>query len=487
MKKPFIKLFKTPNSKYFLVVNKNEFVEVSDESYDYLSYILENEDSLDNLKQMPNELLEIQSMGYLSVESAVREVRHAYTDVLDVFLSRKMSKITLQLTQDCNLRCKYCVYSDEDNVRQRSHSRKRMDWETAKKAVDFLWEHSVDSINVNIGFYGGEPLLEFPLIKQVVKYSHELFIGKILSLSITTNITLLTDDMIRFFDEHEVSLLVSLDGPKEIHDKNRVFVNGEGTFDSVIERIQRIKELAPKLFKRLQVSMVIDPSDDFDCFNSMIIEGAELEKSNIFGTIVDLEYDDKVAIASDDYIVQYEYQRFLALLSIFGRFPKSEVSAITAFALQKFMGEIPTIASGVALNRIDVPSGTCIPGQMKLFVNAYGNFFPCERVSEASPAMIIGNLDEGFNLHNANQILNIGNLTQEECVSCWCFRYCNLCAKNADSGGDNLSKSKKLMSCESSRASAYSKLRDYLLIKETPIYYPQQIRPLGMEEEGVMA
>ncbi len=73
------------------------------------------------------------------------------------------------------------------------------------------------------------------------------------------------------------------------------------------------------------------------------------------------------------------------------------------------------IESGAALRRIDAPSGPCIPGQLRLFVNVHEQLFPCERVSERSPAMCIGTLDDGFNLENAQKILNVGKLTEESC------------------------------------------------------------------------
>jgi uncharacterized protein len=160
---PFIKLFRTPNAGYFLDVNKNKIILISDRSYQYLSSVLSN---IDNEICMPEELIELKSQGYLASESVVKEVRHVYSDSLALFLERKIGKVTLQLTQNCNFRCKYCIYTEKPNSKQRSHSAKRMEWITAKKAIDFLWLHSPDSTRVNIGLYGGEPLLEFQLIKK---------------------------------------------------------------------------------------------------------------------------------------------------------------------------------------------------------------------------------------------------------------------------------------------------------------------------------
>ena len=170
MKKPMLALFSTPNENYFFDVNRNEVVPISDASYAYLQQALGGKGT--DLPA-PAQVNMLKEQGYFSTESYIKEVRHIYSDYLSVFLARKLTKITVQLTQNCNFRCKYCIYSETHNTRQRSHSTERMTWETAKKAIDFLREHSVDSPEVNIGFYGGEPLLEFPLLKKAVEYSEQ--------------------------------------------------------------------------------------------------------------------------------------------------------------------------------------------------------------------------------------------------------------------------------------------------------------------------
>ncbi|MEL7658260.1 MAG: radical SAM protein, partial [Bacillota bacterium] len=107
-----------------------------------------------------------------------------------------------------------------------------------------------------------------------MKYAEERFFGKEVSFNITTNGTLLTSEMVQFFQDHEVNLMISLDGPKEINDKNRVFANGRGTFDAVMKQIEMIKQVAPDYAKRLAISMVMDPENDFDCINNIFLEGA---------------------------------------------------------------------------------------------------------------------------------------------------------------------------------------------------------------------
>lgn len=146
--KPFIQLFKTPRSQYVFDVNKNEILPVSAESFSFLKQCMAGEADVER-----SEITEIQNLiqeGYLRTESVVQEIRHPYTPYLKYFLDRKIAKITLQVTQGCNLRCKYCIYSENINAHQRSHSNKRMSWETAKKGIDFLRAHSIDSEKVNM-------------------------------------------------------------------------------------------------------------------------------------------------------------------------------------------------------------------------------------------------------------------------------------------------------------------------------------------------
>lgn len=472
MKPPFVELFRTPNGNYFLDVNKNELIPISEPSFNYLRAILAGTGSD---TPMPQELEELQAQGYLASQSVVQEIRHPYSRFLKTYLERKLGKITLQLTQNCNFRCKYCVYSEEINKRQRSHSTARMSWDVAKQAIDFLWKHSVDSKKINIGFYGGEPLLEFPLLKRVVEYSKERFFGKDLSFNITTNGTLLTDEMIYYFRDHNVSMMISLDGPKEINDRNRVFADGRGTYDAVMERIARIKEIAPDYASKLQISMVMDPENDFDCINAIYLEGNELERLSIMSTIVDRDYDDEDVAFSEEYLWKYEYHRFLAILAYFGRFPEEKVSPIAQQWIIATLKDHLKIEGSPSLRNIDAPSGPCVPGQLRLFVDVNGRFFPCERVSESSPAMCIGTLDGGFDLEQVERILNVGCLTETACKKCWCFRYCTLCAKKADNGYE-LSAETKLAACQEAKAAAYSMFRNYLLFKEIPACYPAQIR-----------
>ncbi|WP_066718703.1 radical SAM protein [Clostridium sp. Marseille-P299] len=470
----YIKLFSTPNGKYIFDVNSNMMLPILESSFEYLQKLLSEEIQDDVC--LPDELRELKENGYISSDSKVKEIKHSYTDFLPTFLERKLSKITLQLTQNCNFRCKYCIYSDTRNLGQRTHSPQIMEWETAKCAIDFIWEHAVDSNSVNIGLYGGEPLLEFHLLKQIVEYSEERFRGKALTFNMTSNGTLLNEDIILFLEKHNISLMISLDGPREVNDLNRVFADGRGSYDAVTKGISLVRKVAPDYAKNMQISMVMDPQLDFDCFNSVCIDGDEFDKLNIVSSIVDYTYDGQTLCFSEEYTWKYEYQRFLALLAHFGRFPDELVSPILKRSVGMVVKDNIKIDAPSALRYFDAPSGPCIPGQLRLFVNTYGKFFPCERVSETTPCMCIGSLEEGFNYENASAILNVGKITESACKNCWCFRYCTICAKKADDGTDKLSDIVKISNCDEVKRATINKLKHYLLFKEVPFYYSAEVR-----------
>jgi len=151
--KPFIHLVQSPMSKAFYDVNTNSLVRVDVETYNYLENLVMSENEACNYAEHPLTRRLFDS-GYLS-NKRVSHLEHPATHELEDLLDRSLRLLTLQLTQNCNLRCAYCIYSEKTNERQRAHSKRSMSFETAKKAVDFLVKHSVDTETVAIGFYGG--------------------------------------------------------------------------------------------------------------------------------------------------------------------------------------------------------------------------------------------------------------------------------------------------------------------------------------------
>ena len=468
--KPFIKLFRTPNSQYFYDVGKNEIVRITRELFAYLQGLLDGVET--QLGQESQEMFDsLRDAGYLS-DKHPQKIQHPYLRILPDLLERKIENLILQLTQDCNFRCKYCIYSEDINTKQRSHSKKEMTWESAKKAIDFYRDHSVDSASRNIGLYGGEPLLNFSLVRQVIDYAEKELIGKPLTFSLTTNGSLLTTNIIDFLAEHGVNMMISIDGPKSVNDKNRIFKNGQGTFDSVINKIKLIKDTHPEYAKKVRINMVVDTNNEFDLITSSEIEAAGIEPYNIMMSSIN---NTDVDIATPfEFAQKYEYHTFLAVLSHFGCFPKDMVSNLGLSHLKSIKNDIDNFSPTPELRDIYAPGGPCTPGKIRLFINANEEFYPCERVNETQ-TMCIGSLSKGFDLKNACQILNIGNLTESDCINCWAIRHCTLCAKSADNGSC-LSGDYKRRKCSSVITSVEKKLKSIIMMKEIPEYYREFIK-----------
>lgn len=464
---PFIKLIKTPNRFYFYDVNRNEIVPVEETSYAYLKEILEGWQKI----PVPFQIEDLQKKGYLS-HGKVKTIEHPMNDILPIILQRRMQKITLQLTQDCNFRCKYCHYTANDGS-QRVHSKKKMSFEMVKKGILFLREHSVDSPEVFIGFYGGEPLLEFELLKKAVLYAEEVFYGKKINYTVTTNSTLFSGAIIEFFEQYDIQVIVSLDGPKEIHDKNRVFPNGEGTFDSVINKIRDIRSRYPKFFRSISFNMVIDPQNDYGKIDELFQQYPYLKKIDMSATVID-DISINKNVYSEEYTSKVAYKEFLAYLCILGRTSPKKLDPVTR---NKVTGIRKTVSEFYARNGFSqkaAPGGPCVPGEVRLMLTVEGNFIVCERVNEISDCMILGTIEKGLDINKAKALLNIAQITQDICRDCWAFWGCDLCAKYSEEHGV-LSREQRLSQCGRSRSQFQQNIYEKILVEEAQEIYGQVV------------
>ena len=176
---------------------------------------------------------------------------------------------------------------------------KRMSVETAIAAIKFFYDHSLNSDSVTIGFYGGEPLLEYELIKQCVAYAEEIFAGKKLSFNMTSNATLLTEESVLFLAAHDFNLTISLDGPANIQNKNRIFAgSNRGTYETVMEKLDMVKEICPAFIKKISFNAVIDLKQDVSCTSEFFMSYDLVKEIGVSGNYVDvnnlkeLEQDD---------------------------------------------------------------------------------------------------------------------------------------------------------------------------------------------------
>ncbi len=362
-------------------------------------------------------------------------------------LERKIEKITLQVTQSCNLRCTYCIYSENGNLSQRSHSSLQMSFETAKRALDFYRVHSEDTSKIHIGFYGGEPLLSFPMIRQIIAYSEKIFSGKSISYDMTTNATLLTDEIIDYLNEKKVSVMLSLDGSKRAHDLNRKFPDGKGSFASIMDNLGNYFEKAPENVSGFYINTVITPNQDYDEV-VQLYNIPMLKKSGLQSTLVE---EDAVPLQpSTEYQEKYSTDYFRALVETFRGKKINYPNKLIKRDLMATIDSIHKMKTNI-VGRVSAPSGPCVPGKLRLFVNCVGEFYPCERVNE-NQLMKIGSLEQGIDYQQVETILNIGRISSEKCRTCWAFSLCNICAKRIDGGGvwSPEKKSKSLQRCQES-------------------------------------
>ena len=156
--------------------------------------------------------------------------------------------IDIDVTNDCVLRCDYC-YRGEKN-------KQKLNWETAVKAIDFLIKHSKDQKKIFINFMGGEPLMEFELIKRLVLYAEKkaLYYGIEIYFKLVTNCVLINYNMIRFFRQHKIELCTSIDGSPESQDKHRRFPDGRGSSAIIEPKIKEILKHLPNTVAYMSIS-----------------------------------------------------------------------------------------------------------------------------------------------------------------------------------------------------------------------------------------
>lgn len=463
---PFIKLIRTPFGKYAYDVNKNQMILLNDEIFDYLSGA--DESSLSDASK--GKIAELKQEGFLS-SNHIQKIYNPETDNIDFQVGKNIRQLTLQVTQQCNFRCAYCPYTTAEFDNQREHGVKKMSVETAKKGVDFLADHSKDQNNVTIGFYGGEPLLRFDLIKEVVEYAEEVFMGKGISFTLTTNGSLLTDEIVDFFIEHNMDIMISLDGPREVHNKSRKFAaTGRGTFETIESNLKKIHESHPDFLKKCTVNVVVDPRYSANAIYDMFSNNDFYKHMNIQTTLIDDFFCIENTVADETYLQESNIHEFKAMMSSIGRYQKEKVSRLAMDDFNMLLKDNydDLMRPDKKLAEVMTPGGPCIPGQKRLFVDVDGGLYPCERVSETSDVMKLGTLDSGFDMEKIKKLLNIGQLTEEKCKNCFAVRYCSLCAKNCDNNG-KLCADLKASNCGRVRNETMEKFRDYLFIKEFAI------------------
>lgn len=459
--KPFIKLLQSPHHYYFFDVNRNQVVRVSEKTYRNLQkWVHTGEQPCSD-----QAVGQLQKQGYLS-SFHVKEIEHPMTPILEDLLRTKVHSLVLQLTQECNFRCSYCVYSENHNTMQRSHSSRKMSMETACRAIDYFAGHSTAVSYPNIAFYGGEPLLEFEMMKELVTYARKVFGDREIRFTFTTNGSLLTPKVAEFCRDNEIGFLLSLDGPEKIHNVSRRFAaNGKGSYQAVRKNIDYIYKNYPELWERVSANMVINQQYDFDEVTALFQEKEFTSMNQFLLSDMDDVYSIEKTVITKSFRAKEEYHKFKAYIDYLKHGDYTGKNWLERDAVLELKKIDNAMKPQKQLPEKSAHSGPCVPGSTKLFVNVDGVFYPCERVSESSEAVRIGDIDHGIDTAQADRLLNLGKLNGEKCRQCWAFIHCTICARYADDQG-RLSADFKNSFCDGVRRAVEKKLMTYIMVKE---------------------
>lgn len=273
---PLLKKFRTQNNYYIYDGKSNRILRVTAAMYDIIDLFghkgeeeivstFADRHPLEEIRRGLSTLETIsKSCGLFTPGPLRRRAGYVTREEVVERLKEGIKSLTLEVTEACNLRCRYCIFSG-GYANWRSHGHRRMSEATALAAIDLYLKNSRNSDTVMIGFYGGEPLLNFGLIRRCCDYvkSREREDGRHrdIHFSLTTNGTLLTDDKLEYLIRNNFSVSFSLDGPQEIHDRYRVFADGQGTFEFVFPIIQRIYREYPRYFnEKILFNCTITPT-----------------------------------------------------------------------------------------------------------------------------------------------------------------------------------------------------------------------------------
>lgn len=454
--------FKSANEHYVYDTWSNKILHIDSRMFHVL-----NAESLDKLKSNPEyvdtfeELEKAKKTGLFSLKTP--KIKSFPEDNLDEFLNKHLSKgpsqLILGITEQCNLRCRYCAYSGLYET-ERTHSEKRMPLSMAKNVID--WYLSFDRDEYSIGFYGGEPLLEKDKIKKIINYVKSKTDRKII-YSLTTNATLIDDDILNLLVDNNVRLTVSLDGPPDVHDRYRVFKDGKGSFDIIFEKLSIIKKKLPDYYSNISFNIVMAPPYKLSEIRTFISQYPELfEDNSIRINQMNTAHKEMNIFEQTDMRSYAEDQK-----KIYKNFCDSIVGGKRAETLSNsfFQDRFLHIHKRSMCKMKDKTAthGQCIPGLRKCYVDTEGYYHMCERVNSAFP---IGHVSDGFDYKSiANFLKAYDKFFKEDCSKCWAVRFCGKCYNNFKSI-DGWSSANMLSFCDSKRRDIKYSLSEYCRLRQ---------------------
>ena len=415
------------NNGYDIVldVNSGAIHVVDDVTYDIIERINRTSPESYSRDEIVTALAE--KYGRAETEEAIDEVqalidagelftKDTYEDYIMDFKKRPtvVKALCLHIAHDCNLACRY-FFAEEGEYHGR---RALMSFEVGKKALDFLIANSGSRRNLEVDFFGGEPLLNWQVVKDLVAYGREQekLHDKKFRFTLTTNGVLLNDEIMEFCNREMANVVLSIDGRKEVHDKMRPFRSGAGSYDLIVPKFQRFAESRNQDKYYVRGTFTHENPD----FAEDVLHLADFGFRQISVEPVVAEPKESYAITEEDLPQLFaEYDRLAAEMA--ERHKKGEDFNFFHFMIDLEGG--PCVAKRL--------SG-CGSGTEYLAVTPWGDFYPCHQFV-GNEKFLLGNVDEGIKNTEIRDEFKCCNVyAKEKCRSCFAKFYCSGgCAANA--------------------------------------------------------
>ena len=322
--------------------------------------------------------------------------------------------LCLHVAHTCNLNCSYCFASQGKYHGERDV----MSFEVGKRALDFLVENSGTRHNLEVDFFGGEPLMNWQVVKDLVSYARKIEkeANKNFRFTLTTNGVLIDDDVIDFANREMSNVVLSLDGRKEIHDRFRVDYLGNGSFDKIVPKFQKLVEKRGNKNYYMRGTFTHANPDFLKDIETMLDLGfTELSMEPVV-----CAPDDPSALTKEDKeVVMEQYEKLAQLMLKKHREGKP-------FTFYHYM--------------IDLKGGPCVykrvsgcgSGTEYMAVTPWGDLYPCHQFV-GEEAFKLGNVFDGVtNTAVQEKFASCNVYTRPECADCWAKLYCSGgCAANA--------------------------------------------------------
>lgn len=346
------------------------------------------------------ELKELYRQGLLFSEDG-------YERFSDMMVNSPVKAMCLNVAHDCNLRCEYCFAAKGDF----GCGRKLMPLEVGKKAIDFLIEHSAGRRNLEMDFFGGEPLMNWEVVKELVLYAREQekLHDKNFRFTITTNGLLLTDDKIDFINKEMSNCVLSLDGRKEVNDRLRVRVDGTGCYDQIVPKYQKLVAqrgekdyYARGTFTRYNLDFTKD-----------VLHMADLGFDQV--SVEPVVSDEKLDYSIKEQDLPRVFQEYETLAnSILQR--RKEGKGFNFFHFMIDLNQGPC-----AIKRLR----GCGCGNEYVAVTPEGDIYPCHQFVGDEQWKMGSVLDGSFNLPMKERFAKANVYSKTDCKNCWAKFYCS--------------------------------------------------------------